>query len=118
MKYLVFLSLAIAASANAASFDCQKASTFVEKEICSTEILRRLDDAMEKNYKGSLATDIGEDGWRKLKSTQRQWLKERNRCKSAACIEKTYRARIDDLCTYVPATGVNWGCVAVSEDIR
>jgi uncharacterized protein len=118
MKYLAILLMAITASASAASFDCKKAATLVEKEICSSEILGKLDDAVAENYKGSLRTNLG-DGGLHLKKTQRQWLKERNSCKTPACIEEKYRERIDALCNDYPAiSGVNWGCSVTNEDIH
>jgi len=118
MKYLVILLMAITGSAGAASFDCMKATTLVEKEICSSEILSKLDDALEENFRGALATNIGDGALKHLKATQRQWLKERNSCKTAACIEEKYRKRIDALCDYPAISGVNRGCVVTSEDIH
>ena len=118
MKYLVILLMAITGSAGAASFDCMKATTLVEKEICSSEMLSKLDDALAENYNGALSTNIGDGALKHLKTTHRQWLKERNSCKTAACIEEKYRKRIDALCDYPAISGVNWGCVVTSEDIR
>jgi uncharacterized protein len=118
MKYLSLILLVVAGSVSAASFDCQKASTWVEKEICSTDLLSRLDDAMNKNYQGSLGTNIGKEALQDLRVTQRKWIKERNGCTTAACIEEKYRARIDALCEYGAISGVNWGCSVSSEDVH
>ena len=115
---LLPLLLLAAGSAHAASFDCKKARTSVEKQICASPTLSRLDDALEQNFGGSMATDIGDEERLHLQRTQRAWLKERNRCKTAQCIEQSYRKRIDALCDYPALTGVNWGCAVNSEDIK
>lgn len=119
MKKLTAIVLILTSgTAGAASFDCKKATTLVEKEICTSKLLSRLDDALKKNYDGSLATNIGVGARQDLRNTQRQWLKERNLCKTASCIEAKYRERIDALCDYPAISGINWGCVVTSDDIN
>jgi uncharacterized protein len=118
MKYLSLILLIVASNASATSFDCQKAAIWVEKEICSNDMLSRLDDALDKNYQGSLGTNIGEGALKDLKKTQLEWFKARNSCKTATCIEKKYRERIDALCNYPAISGVNWGCSATSDEIQ
>ena len=118
MKRIVLPLLLAAGSVNAASFDCNKARTFVEKAICADATLGKLDEAMEKNYGGSLVTDIGAQPRRHLQRSQRTWLKTRDRCRTNACIEQAYRQRIDALCEYPAITGVNWGCAVTSDEIK
>jgi uncharacterized protein len=43
-------------SAQAASFDCAKASSFVEKAICSDKQLSSMDDQLARLYKAARAT--------------------------------------------------------------
>jgi uncharacterized protein len=118
MKYVVFLLIAATGSTGAASFDCKKATTSVEKEICTNQILSKLDDALEQNYGGSLSSNIGDTARQHLKKTQSEWLKERNSCKTVTCIEKKYRERIEALCEYSVLSGVNWGCAVSSDEIN
>ncbi|MGM8900630.1 lysozyme inhibitor LprI family protein, partial [Psychrobacter sp. 1Y4] len=40
--------------ANSASFDCNKAATWVEKTVCESSELSKLDDTMAKKYKSNL----------------------------------------------------------------
>lgn len=78
---IVLLALyASAASAPAApSFDCRKATTPVEKEICARKRLGDLDRAMAKAYPNALAR-LGEDpeAVAALKTSQRLFLTTRN----------------------------------------
>lgn len=53
--YIIFISLIFLTSISyAASFDCNKASTFIEKAICSESELSKLDDLLGKSYKKAL----------------------------------------------------------------
>ena len=56
---LFFLTLQMPTS-SAASFDCTKAGTQVEKLICSTPILGELDVALSQNYRNMRASNIGD----------------------------------------------------------
>ena len=87
--------LTIAVNVDAASFDCGKAASEVEKLICGDDELSKLDESLNKAYLQALKrTDIKEQT---IKS-QRQWLKnERNACQNAECIKKAYETRIKEL---------------------
>lgn len=61
--------LAISIDANAAGFDCSKASTSIEKMICNDRILSDLDSAMSNLY-SSKKDD-------KLKEIQLDWIKNK-----------------------------------------
>lgn len=94
MKMVIFLLalLALAAVSNAASFNCDKAGSSVEKTICADAALSQLDDLMAQSYKKALASAARKDA---VKSQQVAWItKERNVCKDAACIEQAYKKRL------------------------
>lgn len=112
------IAICMAAQAHASPIDCSKASTRVERQICSNELILRLDLAVDRNYQGSLGSEIGSQARQHLIRTQRDWLKKRNACRDATCIEEIYRARVDALCEYPVFQGVNWGCAIRSEDIQ
>jgi uncharacterized protein len=75
----------------AATFDCDKASTFVEKVICSDLRLANLDDQLGRLYKDALAASSNSGA---LKAEQKAWLSSRNQCKDSDCIMKAYDDRI------------------------
>ncbi len=84
-----------ASVSHAASFDCAKASTLVEKAICSEPQLSDLDDLLMLTYKQALiaATDTNA-----LKTQQRLWLVNvRNKCQDSACIMLVYNERLTAL---------------------
>ncbi|MGH8374239.1 MAG: lysozyme inhibitor LprI family protein [Pseudomonas sp.] len=117
MKFHTLIAALLIASplaAHAVSFDCKKASTFVEKEICSDATLGKLDDALTDNYNAMLATDLG-DGGTSLKKEQRAWLAERNKCKTNKCLVDLYRKRVDDVCEAPVVRGVHAACVPSSD---
>lgn len=91
---LIAIGLVPHTGALAASFDCSKARTSVEKLICSDPLLSELDSRMAQEYRRELQTSLHTGI---LKDTQRQWLKRRNACSSPECIEAAYRLRIEDL---------------------
>ncbi len=95
---LAFLSLS--SGTQAASFDCAKASTLVEKSICSDPQLSELDSQLMQVYKKALATSQDVTG---LKSDQRAWLiGVRNKCADATCLSRTYTARLEEILTIAP----------------
>ena len=110
---LLLLSL----NANAVSFDCNKASTAVEKEICSDPLLGKLDDALAQNYKYMQAANIGDGAKKDLKATQKTWLAVRNKCTNKACLVDAYRQRVDAICEYPVISGMHPLCTG-SDEIR
>ena len=78
----------------AATLDCDKASTFVEKVICSDLRLTNLDDQLGRLYKDALAASSNSGA---LKAEQKAWLSSRNQCKDSDCIMKAYDDRISVL---------------------
>lgn len=80
----------------AASFDCKKAHTYVEKTICKDDQkfnygLSKLDRHMNAAYHMLL---LRSDHPEMIRVEQRRWLKERNTCKSYDCIKKAYLDRL------------------------
>jgi uncharacterized protein len=94
-------ALGFSSLTQAASFDCAKAATPVEKAICTDGELSGLDEEMARLYKRAMQHgDAGE-----IKSGQKTWLKERNGCgNDNGCIKDQYNYRISDLAraVYLP----------------
>ncbi len=108
MKQLIyaayFLCILFATGSHAASFDCTKASTLVEKTICSDAKLSELDSQLMQSYKKALASSPDASG---VKSAQREWLSGvRNKCTDAACLNRVYTDRLKVLA--VSETPKNW----------
>jgi uncharacterized protein len=83
----------------AASFDCSRARTQVEKLICADPLLGRLDDTLALNYRAMLTVDVGQSK-QSLRAEQLGWLSRRNQCKDSHCLVEAYRVRIDETCEY------------------
>lgn len=78
----------------AASFDCAKAGTSIERLICSESQLSKLDDDMGDAYRATLQFT---QKTQELKRRQVEWIKERNRCQTVECLAAVYRKRIQEL---------------------
>lgn len=65
----------LSAQATAASFDCNKAVSWVEKTVCSNPELSKLDEEMAKAYQDALKS-LSPEGQKETKQYQKQWLKE------------------------------------------
>ena len=81
-------------TANAASFDCAKATTLVENAICSNPALSGLEDQMASLYSQALGQSANT---KQFKEDQRAWLKKRNNCQSESCIKQAYQERLSVL---------------------
>jgi len=80
---------------NAASFDCNKATTETEKAICDDPELSALDKRMSKAYKRARGSTSSGD---KYKSNQFKWLKSRDACISdKQCLLKSYNNILNEL---------------------
>lgn len=117
MKRLIYcLSFVIAPTlSQAASFDCNKASSSVEKTICGDPKLNRLDDALGENYKYISASNIGDGARKDLKATQRVWIIERNKCLDTNCLVTSYKKRLNEICDYPVLSGVAPVCKTTEE---
>jgi uncharacterized protein len=86
-------------AAFAASFDCAKAASVIEKLICADDQLSKLDERVAEAYKKLLPLDPS--AWR---SRQHAWLThERNRCSDAPCLKTAYERRLDYLAEMLSA---------------
>ena len=97
INFRLFLVGSILASpllAAAASFDCTKAGTEIEKSICTNEVLSKLDDELASSYRSAKASSVNPD---KLLADQRIWIRGRNACKNDECLKNSYNLRIDQL---------------------
>ncbi len=89
---LLLIIFAIPSLCNAASFDCSKAQSRIEKMICSDTFASRLDDSLSAVYRHALDSA---DKPNTLKSDQKQWLKTtRENCKTEAELTQVYKDRI------------------------
>ena len=89
--------VALAGPAAAASFDCAKAGTAVEKMICAEPELGALDERLAAAFTALGVENTGNEWGRRAPRSddQRRWLREvRDRCADAACLRKAYTDRI------------------------
>jgi len=85
------------AQAQAASFDCDKATSRVEKLICSSPKISALDEDLNNSYKTVLSLST-HHGIILLRLDQKTWLKTtRDGCRDALCLENAYTSRIKEL---------------------
>lgn len=103
-----------------ASFDCTKASTNIEKAICSIPELSDLDEILGRNYSIMRSSNIGDNAKEDLLVTQRQWISSRNQCDSIECLKETYTLRINQICSYPVISGIYPACVTIdsTEDLN
>jgi len=78
----------------AASFDCAKATTKVEKLICGDAELSKLDEELSVSYKEAVQDTQQADS---IRQAQNLWMKERNGCVDAGCVKGAYEARLSSL---------------------
>jgi uncharacterized protein len=110
---LIIALLMASSVAHATSFNCAKASTYVEKAICSDATLGKLDDALTQNYNAMRASDL--DDGAALKKEQRAWIAQRNKCATDQCLVDLYRKRIDAVCDAPVVNGVHAACMQSSD---
>ncbi len=102
MKYihLIFAVMLLTANTScAASYDCAKAGTKVEKMICADAELSKLDDNLSAAYSKALKESSDPST---LKQQQRGWMKERNKCVNSECVKTKCQDRIASLAKTVP----------------
>lgn len=77
------------------SFDCQRAASQVEKTICSSPVLARLDSELAVAFASALQRTQDPT---LARQAQRDWLRnQRNSCDSPSCLENVYTSRIASL---------------------
>lgn len=90
---LILLLALLPATIHAASFDCKKAKTEIEKMICADAQLSKLDEELAAAYRDAM-DKAGQTGKAVLRKEQTAWLKSRNACKDTLCVEVMYRTRL------------------------
>ncbi len=81
-------------SVEAVSFDCSRAASFAEKEICRDGYLSGLDDILSKLYqeaRGVAGDPIA------LRAAQRAWVASRDVCSVQKCVDESMSGRITEL---------------------
>ena len=79
----------------AASFDCTKASSEVERAICASASISSLDSQLGVVYATALASSSEAAA---LRAEQRRWLRQvRDKCPDQDCIATAYRQRTREL---------------------
>lgn len=103
-RSLAFIvALASCGFANAAGFDCTKAASVIEKQICADAYLSRLDYQLSVAFSDAQPSYRGIDGDTgaridPLGEDQRRWLRDvRNNCQDPVCLQKVYEARIEEI---------------------
>ncbi len=82
----------------AASFDCDKAVTRVEKRICSNSELSTLDERLYQDYQDAIHKENSDKDTPSRQ--QRHWLKfTRNKCKNISCLKRAYWSQLAALAT-------------------
>lgn len=94
MKRVVWIILswsALLVTAQAASFDCARASTKIEKMICGDAELSRLDEDLGATYKSAMQSDKEVET---IRQAQKRWMKSRNSCSDVTCLRDSYKTRM------------------------
>lgn len=97
---LLLAGLAASAEARAGSgpsFNCKRASGWIEEAICADPVLAAKDRAAAYMYMGSRSTmqEYGDsEEVFDLKRERREWLKRRNACTTVGCLHASYDARL------------------------
>lgn len=112
-ELLIVLLCAWGINASAASFDCKKATTNIEKMICSDIGLSARDENLAVFYKRAMKFTSDQN---KLKQEQRAWLREVATCKEVVCARKLYYSRINALADLV-FNDVSLACAKETPDI-
>lgn len=85
---------AFSSTAGATSFDCNKASTYSEIQICNSPQLQIQDEQLNSAYVQALAKAADKGA---LRSEQRNWVKQRDMCSTVDCVERAMELRTKSL---------------------
>lgn len=92
---LIFIVKCLIVNTWAASFDCSKSKTPIEKMICSDKTLSDLDEELNAAYKSLLDSVCSSSD---VTKEQKKWLTQtRAQCQSKDCLGKAYIDRIQEL---------------------
>lgn len=92
--FLILTVCLLPCVAQTASFDCNNASTNVEKMICSNDELSSADEKLAEAYKAALSVATSKE---LVKTDQRDWIKTRNVITDASEMLSSYQERIQTL---------------------
>lgn len=107
ITWIVLGWLTLSSMAQAASFDCGKASSNIEKLICSDQELSKLDDDLGSAYSAARTNSKPRSD---ITIEQRRWLRDLNICRDRYCIKNSYVARLQSLLSnQQPAQSVEAG---------
>lgn len=106
--------LLVAAGAEAASFDCNRATTAVEKMICAQSDLSKADEALARTFASALATTLRPAT---LRLDQIGWLAQRDKLTTVDDLRMAYRNRTVEL-SRLTAAWVKFRHPALVEDAR
>ena len=106
VSFFLVLAGLLALPASAASFDCDRAGNAMERAICATPSINRLDGEMGRTYEQLLGA-LSSGQKTHLRDDQREWIGMRDaRCDEAAkgstagfinCVRPVYERRINHL---------------------
>lgn len=100
LSLVVVMALIVSISSHAASFDCEKAVSKIERLVCANAEVSDLDTELAKAYESAMSK-LTADERNGLISEQRRWLQQsRNRCQQATCLKHAYWERLARLETY------------------
>jgi uncharacterized protein len=97
MRNILFLAACLAAPASgagAASFDCAKAATTIENEICADSVLSQADERMAEAYRKAMEATLAP---RALRIDQVRWLGSRDSAGTLDDLRGSYDRRIAEL---------------------
>lgn len=94
IKYSFLISL-VFVSLQAASFDCSKSSSIVEKTICNTPNLNEMDGQLSQHYT-QIKNSFSEEDKKILLNNQRVWLKKQKACETAESVEGCLKTLYED----------------------
>jgi uncharacterized protein len=99
---LIIVGTLLLPVAQAASFDCLKAKSRIERMICKENGLSSQDVDLAKRYQYAIQNSSDKE---KIISEQRQWLTNvRNACQDEDCLASTYGERNRELALLFPYT--------------
>ena len=106
LVYVLFLT--ISSPIAAASFNCSKARTVIEKTICNNTQLNKADERLGKIYR-QLRNSLSKWEFDIIRREQRQWIKQRNsNCSdgNVYCLQSMSELRIVELRAEIERRGI------------
>jgi len=82
---------------NAASFDCTKSQTYIEKTICNDSSLNEYDEIVGKRF-NIIKNQLDAQSKATFIQMQKEWIISRNQCTSVDCIANSYKNIFEKYC--------------------